>query len=166
VELKHHKDHPDLAGEHKYGDLGQVILFFLFLGLWVIDSFWLHFSDYPSNHVRLYIRAIFGILMLIYSFYVARSGLKIVFGEHAEDRRVISEGIFGRVRHPVYLGAILFYLSLLLFRLSISAAGLWIIIVIFYNYIAAYEEKLLIDKFGDEYRDYMLKVPRWIPRWR
>jgi hypothetical protein len=39
----------------------------------------------------------------------------------------------------------------------------WIIIVIFYYYISKYEEKLLLKKFGTEYKKYMKRVPMFIP---
>jgi protein-S-isoprenylcysteine O-methyltransferase Ste14 len=37
------------------------------------------------------------------------------------------------------------------------------VITVFYWYISRYEEKLLIDRFGDEYRDYRKKVPMLFP---
>ena len=37
------------------------------------------------------------------------------------------------------------------------------IIVIFYEYAATFEEKLLVKQFGQEYRDYQKRVPKWIP---
>jgi protein-S-isoprenylcysteine O-methyltransferase Ste14 len=39
-----------------------------------------------------------------------------------------------------------------------------ILIFIFYDFIAAYEEKLLEKKLGQDYREYKKEVPRWFPR--
>jgi protein-S-isoprenylcysteine O-methyltransferase Ste14 len=55
-------------------------------------------------------------------------------------------------------------MGLLLFSMSIASAIIWIMAIIFLNYIAGYEEKILLDHFGKEYRAYMNEVPRWIPK--
>ncbi len=103
-------------------------------------------------------------VILLISGYLAKSGLSIVFGEVREEPCVIKKGVFAVVRHPVYLGSILLYLGLLMFTLSIMSAIVWIIIVAFYYFISKHEEKLLLGKFGEEYEDYMKKVPMLIPR--
>ena len=89
--------------------------------------------------------------------------MRIVFGEERETPAVISNGVFSVVRHPIYLGCILFYLGMICFTLSLISAGLWIIIIIFYRYISRHEEKLLLDLFGTEYENYMKKVPMLFP---
>jgi protein-S-isoprenylcysteine O-methyltransferase Ste14 len=40
----------------------------------------------------------------------------------------------------------------------------WIIAVFFFNRMVIFEENELINILGDEYRNYMKRVPRWIPR--
>jgi len=46
MSTKKHVGHPLLTGEHKYGDKGQLILFFLFLGIWITDFFVFHYSTF------------------------------------------------------------------------------------------------------------------------
>jgi protein-S-isoprenylcysteine O-methyltransferase Ste14 len=89
-----------------------------------------------------------------------------VFGEERKTPGVIRKGMFGRVRHPIYLGAILLYLGLLILRFSLAATLIWVVIIAFYHFIARHEEKLLLKKFGQEYANYMREVPMWIPRIR
>jgi protein-S-isoprenylcysteine O-methyltransferase Ste14 len=36
-------------------------------------------------------------------------------------------------------------------------------IIIFYNYIASYEERLLEIKFAEEYNEYKKKTGKWLP---
>ena len=36
-------------------------------------------------------------------------------------------------------------------------------IILFYNYIAAYEEKLLEAKIGETYIEYEKKTGKWVP---
>jgi protein-S-isoprenylcysteine O-methyltransferase Ste14 len=73
-----------------------------------------------------------------------------------QDRDAIpKEGIYARIRHPVAAGAIymniayvFFFRSLLLIPIVPIFASIWYI-------YAKYEEKIMLDRFGDEYREYM-----------
>ena len=76
----------------------------------------------------------------------------------------MSTGAFKYVRHPLYLGCILFYLALALSTASLFSLVLWVAICIFYNYLASYEEKLLEAKFGESYIIYKEKTGKWMPR--
>jgi len=160
---RRHKDRPDLSGEHIWGDLGQMILFILFFTIWIVDSFVLHITTSPGQYISWYIRVPLALVILIISSMLAQSGLKAVFGERRENPVIIREGVFNRVRHPIYLGAILLYLGLIVLTLSLLSAIFWIIIILFYYYISRYEEKILIHEFGDQYKKYMEEVPMLIP---
>jgi protein-S-isoprenylcysteine O-methyltransferase Ste14 len=159
-----HAGREDLAGEHKIGDLGQLILLLIFLGVWITDTFFLKFSIILANPISLIVRVPLGIGILLIAGWLARSGLRVVFGEVRQEPGVIREGVFSLVRHPIYLGAILVYLGLLIFSFSIAAALIWIITIGFYYFLCRHEEKLLTAKFGDEYTTYMREVPRLLPR--
>ena len=162
--LKRHGDRKDLAGEHVFGDLGQIVFLIVFLIVWISDSFFLKYSTQLSAFVPVAIRLILTILIFIVGAYLAKQGLGIVFGEVREEPVVIRHGVFGIVRHPIYLGAILFYLSCLTAFFSIAAAVVWIFIILFYLYLCKHEEKLLTQKFGSDYEQYKLETPMLIPR--
>ncbi|GAH93867.1 unnamed protein product, partial [marine sediment metagenome] len=53
--------------------------------------------------------------------------------------------------------------ELIIISLSIISFCIWIIIILFYYFISRYEEKLLIDKLGSQYEEYMNEVPMFIP---
>ena len=161
-----HKNRDDLIGEHTFGDMGQVILFIIFLAVWITDSFFLHYSDFLSRYVAPYIKLPVAIIIFLISGTLAKKGLNIVFGEIREKPEVIRKGVFGVVRHPIYLGSILLYLGLLTLTFSIATAVVWIIIIIFYHFISLHEEKLLLQKFGKNYEEYKQNVPMWIPRFK
>jgi len=165
MNIRHSHNHrDDLAGEHPFGDTGQLILLIAFLVVWFIDSFILRFSTFAVQYVSLFLRIPLGALFLFVAGYLAQQGMKAVFGEERTDLAVIEKGVFKRLRHPVYLGCILFYVGLVMFTLSISAAVICITIIVFYHYIAKHEERLLLSKFGNAYERYMKSVPMWIPR--
>jgi protein-S-isoprenylcysteine O-methyltransferase Ste14 len=51
-----------------------------------------------------------------------------------------------------------------MFSLSLAAAVVWIISIGFLYGISRYEERLLLERFGEEYKQYMREVPMLIPR--
>jgi len=163
LEKKAHKDHKDLAGEHKFGDSGQMILLVTFLVVWILDSFVLNYTNFIAGYISIYIRTAVAVVVLILGGYIAMAGHNILFKEIREKPGVIRNGIFNKVRHPLYLGSIMFFLGLLLFSCSLVSLGVFVIIVIFYHHIARYEEKLLLEKFGDDYARYIDEVPMWLP---
>jgi protein-S-isoprenylcysteine O-methyltransferase Ste14 len=149
-------------GEHPLGDTGQLILFGLFLVIWILDSFILHHSTFLSDRIPLAIRLIILGAAFAAAFYLFRSGHRVVSGEQ-RPITVVSSGAFRYVRHPLYLGSILIYLGFTVSTASLFCLGLLVVIAVFYNYIAAYEEKLLEVKFGKAYVAYQKKTGKWVP---
>ena len=79
---------------------------------------------------------------------------------------LVTTGPYGIVRHPIYLGVFIF-----LAAVALLSANLLIILPTVALLILLYaqlpdEESMLIDQFGDEYREYMKRTPRFIPRLR
>ncbi len=161
--MGHHKDRDDIIGEHKLSDMGQLVFLGIFTVLWVLDSFVFNFSTLLTEYIPIYVVAPIGGVILILAGYLAFKGLRQVFKEVRDPPEVIRTGVFRYSRHPVYLGSILLYLGLTIITLSLASLGLLVGIVIFYNFIASYEEQLLSEQFEDEYEDYKEDTPRWIP---
>ena len=150
-------------GEHPFSDAGQLISFALFLVVWVADSFFLCISTFLSNYVPLYIRLVILGLTLVSAMYLFRSGHVVVSHEQRPES-VVSTGAFRYVRHPLYLASILTYLGLSISTTSLLSLGLLVGIFVFHNYIASYEEALLVDRFGDDYKRYKKVTGKWVPR--
>ena len=161
-----HTERDDLVGEHAVGDAGQMILVCLFAVIWIADTFFLKYTTFLNQHVPPVARIPAGAVLLILSGYLARTALSIVFGERRDEPRVIRKSVFSVVRHPVYLSEILFYLGLLMLSMSLAAAAVWVVAIGFLHAISRHEERLLLESFGEEYRQYMRDVPMWIPRFR
>jgi len=164
MKKRNHNNRKDLAGEHKKGDAGQLIIAVIFLIVWITDSFIFKYSVFLNEIIPNIIRTTAGILVLIAAGYLSKTGLKLVFDEVREKPEVIRKSVFGIVRHPIYLSEILLYFGLLLLSVSIASAVIWIIAIVFLHYISRYEEKILLEFFGDEYRTYMKEVPMWVPK--
>ena len=77
--------------------------------------------------------------------------------------KLVTGGVFARTRNPMYLGLLLFLFG---FTLQVNIVGGIPLLVLFVLYITAFqiipEERAMLDVFGDEYREYMKKVRRWI----
>ena len=156
----------DLTGEHTVGDAGQMIIACLFAAIWISDAFFFKYTTFLNQYVPNGFRTPCGIILLVLSGYLAKTGLSIVFGEEREKPGVIRKGVFGVIRHPVYMSEILLYLGFLMLSISLAAALMWIIAIVFLHYISRHEEKLLLARFGKEYEQYIREVPMWIPRLR
>jgi len=161
---KAYRQREDLTGEHTVSDAGQIVLACLFTATWITDTFLFKYTTFLNHHVPLGVRIPFGVVLLLLSGYLARTGLSIVFGEEREKPAVIRKRVFNVVRHPIYLSEILLYLGFLMLSISLAAAVVWIIAIVFLHYISRHEERLLLARFSEEYEQYMREVPMWIPR--
>jgi protein-S-isoprenylcysteine O-methyltransferase Ste14 len=161
-EMSHH-EHENLAGEHRLTDIGQAVIFIVFIGVWIPD-FFLGYSNFINQYIPLEVKLPVGIILLILSGFMARTGLSIVFGKDSQTDGVIRKGVFNFVRHPIYLSEIILYLGLLMINLSLAATGVWIAGIIFLHYVSRHEEQLLLSKYGKQYQEYMKEVPMWFPR--
>jgi protein-S-isoprenylcysteine O-methyltransferase Ste14 len=77
---------------------------------------------------------------------------------------LVDGGIFAHCRNPLYLSNVLLILGLAIVH---NGWAMYAIVVPFfvlaYGCIVAAEEHYLAGRFGDAYRDYCERVPRWIP---
>jgi len=103
--------------------------------------------------------------LLTWSFLSWRS----LFAGHGvlADHRLVTRGAYGFVRHPVYLAAFLIWLALAVGFLSLTAFLITVLYVIpIYLLYMRSEEEMMLESFGDEYREYQRRVPMLIPRLR
>ncbi len=126
----------------------QIITFIVyFILLFVLE-------DIPALRFLNYLGFVFliiGITLLVLSL---RSHLRK--GEHV----VFDRGVYGIVRHPMYVGAVLLFIAMALFLPVWVMILLAIInVVVIYRFMVMEEQKN-IEKFGDAYQSYMMQVPR------
>ena len=80
-----------------------------------------------------------------------------------ETGRMVVDGPYRHTRNPMYLS-----LSLVLIAWAIFLSDLIALMMMpaFYGYMTRFqinpEERELISKFGDDYKDYADKTPRWL----
>jgi len=56
------------------------------------------------------------------------------------------------------------YSGLFMLNMSLAAGAVGVAAAIFLYGLSRHEERLLISRFGDSYRNYMHDVGMWIPR--
>ena len=166
TQRKAQQQRDDLTGEHAVGDAGQVVLTCLFAATWIADTFF--FSTRPSSTSTCHLasESLLESFCWFYQTTWREHGPIHRVGEERETPGVIRESVFSVVRHPVYLSEILLYPGLLMLSISLAAAVVWVVAIGFLHYISRYEERLLLERFGEEYELYMREVPMWIPRFR
>jgi len=74
----------------------------------------------------------------------------------------INKGVYRISRHPMYFGGFLEYVGIGIACASwvfLLCAVVWIIT---WNIGVINEERFLIEKYGNAYREYMSRTPRWI----
>jgi protein-S-isoprenylcysteine O-methyltransferase Ste14 len=97
--------------------------------------------------------------------------LKILMGgpELAQDPSagsLLSEGIYSRIRHPRYLSVFFGSLAVALFANFLASWLLMVLLIPVIYVLAVIEERELLERFGGDYRRYMERVPRFVPRSR
>ena len=79
------------------------------------------------------------------------------------EHRLITYGVYKYIRHPGYLGEILIYFLVPVFFHSLYGFLITIFIIPLLLYRIRIEEHILIEKFGEKYRDYMRNSKKIIP---
>lgn len=77
---------------------------------------------------------------------------------------LVTTGIYRFIRHPQYTGIFLFTFGWILHWPSVITLVLWPILVAAYVWLSHREEKFITEEFGDAYRQYARKTPRFFPR--
>lgn len=81
-----------------------------------------------------------------------------------EDQMLVTSGVYGVIRHPIYggglIGVVGFYVAFRSLVVLVAVTALYFAVI---RHRLLFEERMLVDKFGDEYREYMQKTKRLIP---
>ncbi len=78
-------------------------------------------------------------------------------------RVLVTTGIYGWSRNPIYVGMLLLYAGIGLVARSpwVLVLALPLVVILRYGVVAR-EETYLERRFGDAYRDYKARVRRWL----
>jgi protein-S-isoprenylcysteine O-methyltransferase Ste14 len=77
---------------------------------------------------------------------------------------LLRSGPYRWIRNPMYAGEVTVWLGWALFYASPAVwAGLGVVSAAFAA-LVPWEERWLLERFGEDYRVYLADVPRWVPR--
>jgi protein-S-isoprenylcysteine O-methyltransferase Ste14 len=93
-------------------------------------------------------------------------GSSIVQSGDMHAGQVMAAGPYRHVRNPLYIGSLLFALSVAILMPPSGALAFLVLTVIFYFRLILGEEAFLGGKIGPPYLDYCQRVPRLLPSLR
>jgi protein-S-isoprenylcysteine O-methyltransferase Ste14 len=83
-----------------------------------------------------------------------------------KDHVLVTTGPYARTRHPMYTALNAFSLSMALMTSNLLVILFAVLVAVPFPWIAKEEERMLLETFGDEYRDYMGRTGRFFPKIR
>jgi protein-S-isoprenylcysteine O-methyltransferase Ste14 len=114
----------------------------------------------PTHHLATVGLGLFIFLMGAYVYFKWE-----IFWYKTYRGQLVTDGIFHRIRHPHYASLLIIGFGLALFFYSLMALVIALLAIPIMIWSIIDEEKLLIQQYGEEYENYMKKVPwRIIPK--
>jgi len=143
-----------------------LLIAFLSMNFWG----WLYFLTDPAL-VQPFL-FIVGIILVFSGTFIAMSASKVISVSTVADMRtdrkaeLVTDGIYARVRHPLYLATILVF-GAMAFLYPFPTVIVFALSMIAYTMIGAYfEERKLVIHYGQEYLDYRKQAGFILPRLR
>lgn len=104
-------------------------------------------------------------ILIVLGFMLLASAWEVLYRAQRANK-LAATGPYARVRHPQYVGFVVIMTGFLLQWPTLVTLVLFPVLVAMYVHLAHREEQDSILAFGDEYRQYMKHVPRFVPRFR
>jgi protein-S-isoprenylcysteine O-methyltransferase Ste14 len=125
-----------------------------------------HFAHYAFRPIQAWLGLFFAIAALV-MFQLTHRALGrnwSVSLDVREDHQLITDGIYRKIRHPMYSAFWLWAAAqaLLLPNWVAGFAGLIGFGTLFFGRVAR-EERMMLETFGDAYREYMARTGRVFP---
>lgn len=150
----------------------KALLLLLWIGMFILpiiyaSSDWLDFANYnlPAWAGWIGVALITGAVLL---FWRAHADLGLNWSptlEIREKHELITRGIYGTIRHPMYASQWLWVIAQPLLLQNWVAGFLNLLIFIpFYVLRVKAEEQMMLEKFGEQYNGYMQNVGGVIPK--
>ena len=102
-------------------------------------------------------------ILIAAGFWVLASAWRVLY-EAQRAHRLATTGAYARIRHPQYVGFVLIMTGFLVQWPTLVTLAMYPILVFMYARLARREEADMLAQFGDEYRRYAAKVPRFMPK--
>jgi protein-S-isoprenylcysteine O-methyltransferase Ste14 len=147
--------------------LGLLSLGMFFIPIIYGATDWLDFANYTLPVWAGWL----GVLLIasaLFVFWRAHADLGLNWSpslEIREKHELITRGIYGFIRHPMYASQWLWVIAQpLLLQNWIAGFMNLLVFIPFYFLRVKAEEKMMLDSFGNEYREYMNRTGGVLPR--
>ena len=105
----------------------------------------------------IFLSAVFGIVPI----FTFRMRGRVEKGKsYVHTTRVVTSGIYAIVRHPQYMAGVLINIGIILISQHWLIIVIGVLAIVFNYFDALRADQVLITKFGEEYSEYIKKVPR------
>lgn len=151
-----------------------VVLLGIAIGIWMLPGIYaftgrLDSRNYPVSEFAVWIASVvfmFG-LLIRWLAHKTLAGLWSGTLELAHDHKLITTGIYGYLRHPIYTSMILWALCqpVLLPNAVAGPSGLAAVVLLWLMRVPK-EEAMMQAQFGEEYTQYAARTGRFFPKLR
>jgi protein-S-isoprenylcysteine O-methyltransferase Ste14 len=100
--------------------------------------------------------------LLIYMFGMGFTIVAVLNFSTSPKNKLITKGLYRFSRNPVYIGVLLMQIGLGIACTSWLYLLLTVVLLILFNTILSAEERYCLETYGDTYRNYKSRTPRWI----
>ncbi|RPJ21279.1 MAG: isoprenylcysteine carboxylmethyltransferase family protein [Chloroflexi bacterium] len=166
------KRRQEKMSEQRVTSQEKILLGLLFLGMFFVPilyaaSGWLDFANYRLPAWTGWL----GVLILagaVFVFWHAHADLGLNWSpslEIREKHELITRGIYGVIRHPMYASQWLWVIAQpLLLQNWIAGFLNLLVFIVFYFLRVKTEEQMMLDSFGTQYQEYMKKTGGVLPK--
>ena len=160
----------------RQGGLDTALTLLSGVGLFVIPlvyvfTSWFDFADYGLSpivsHAMGWTGALLfaGAVVLLWRSHVDLGRHWSPTVELREDHRLVTTGVYRRIRHPMYAAHWLWAVAqVLLLQNGVAGPALAVFFIPLYVLRVPREETMLLERFGEAYRGYMERTGRVFPR--
>ncbi len=147
----------------------RVVLFFLLIAilvLYTINHPWIKALNFTFPGWLRWVGFIIGGLGVALLAW-AETELGRQFSPQLQLRqahKLITTGPYTRIRHPLYTGIYAFGLGLALVSANWFFVAFFVISLVGMGMRVPKEEKMMVEQFGSEYKNYMQRTGRYLPK--
>jgi protein-S-isoprenylcysteine O-methyltransferase Ste14 len=138
--------------------------FFLPL-IWITTPV-LAFADYALEPVPL-VGGTLCIALGLWLFYRSHADLGTNWSitlEVRERHLLVTQGVYRRIRHPMYLALLLYSLGqALVLPNYVAGPSYAVVMLLLFAFRVGPEEKMMLEEFGESYEAYRLRTKRLVP---
>ena len=102
-------------------------------------------------------------VLIFGGFLMLASAWNVLYAAQREQR-LATTGLYARMRHPQYVAFVLILLGFLLQWPTLLTLAMFPVLVGMYAWLSRREETDMEHVFGEEYRRYAARTPRFLPR--